>query len=106
MKKRLIAGLVLFSMLCVLFTGCENVPVDNGTQNPGSGSSQDSQQGDEQNSQIDYEDKNGYLQDDNVFVEGVEKDIINRKTRKGIEQTAKPCCIACFSKTADIKVCR
>ena len=73
MKKKLIAGLALFSMLCVLFTGCENVPVDNGTQNPGSGSSQDSQQGDEQNSQIDYEDKNGYLQDDNVFVVGVEK---------------------------------
>ena len=78
MKKKVIVYMLLFAMVCSVFAGCDNAVPGNGTQNTEQGTSETENQTEngkeeDKDSQIDYVDKNGYLQDDSVFVVGVEK---------------------------------
>ena len=78
MKKKVIVYMLLFAMTCSVFAGCDNAVPGDGTQNTEQGTSETENQTEngkeeDKDSQIDYVDKNGYLQDDSVFVVGVEK---------------------------------
>ena len=78
MKKKVIVYMLLFAMVCSVFAGCDNAVPGDGTQNTEQGTSETENQTEngkeeDKDSQIDYVDKNGYLQDDSVFVVGVEK---------------------------------
>ena len=76
MKRRIIVGLLLFAMICMPLSGCDNSGVNNGNQNPGQ-TENSNQEGNNKDSEkepsSEYVDKNGYLQDDNVFVVGLEE---------------------------------
>lgn len=76
MRKKLITYILLFATVCSVLMGCGDQTLGDGTQNieqSGSGNQGENNQDNEKDSQIEYVDTNGYLNDDSVFVVGVEK---------------------------------
>lgn len=89
MKKRLLSGILIFTMLSILLTGCttgesgtsqkddtghsSEMTEDDTDSKENSGNANDDGNQEENETLIDYVDTNGYLNNDEVYVVGVEK---------------------------------